>query len=987
MKRFWKRSRGSAVAAAFGRAVAFGAAALLGVAVAAAEEKKTDGGAQTTSTQTSAESEVKSDDSRRVYVFLSGGSDVAAWKRWNDEALALEKKKRNEGVLKRYIAEEDEKIAEEQKAFKAAREKRLQEVEPRDWRQALEEDRRSASERAEARLALEIAAELERDVLSQTKIDWEAVSLDGAKISDEGAFYSPIHMDFVWTDKEKEPPFFPSWRFGIPATLADVKRTKSWREKTLRDVGLDYALPGESFVGWTFDNCRFGSREKTFMSLRFNTCDFADATISGEFWPSGAITFEQFAATRTFKESAKSGKSENGEKNEGGENVATNLNAPRFHFHFAVDGWEFGDLKNVRNEALRGGSKALPLWPGSSDNAWNDRVWPDDPILAELARKADPSSGLTTTPAVLFERFPANAATGSTWRNSQYYKDKSLADVAFCGWLNDGDFSGFNLTNAVVFAPNANLGFKLDGATIRGLRVVDGRGSEGAITKEALYSTKSWKEKNLRGVRFTSAFDLRGVDFSGCDLTGAYFATSLEGANFDGATITKCRFERWCWADAAEDDDLSQNALTVELLEKSANGRKAKEDENLAWLVSVRFPSEIQNRLDRRRFEAREAFARKDFSGATLRFRDMSGWDLKGFNLSGCEIITSSLEGADLTGATIDGATFTQLVGDKKINELQSLNLSRMKVLLTGAQLASTTTYERDDWRGVSLIGKLDFNGFKFGNWKGARIIQYGGFEGADFNDAEIYGVFHSTYPRPEYVEKTRTFKEGRLNYDDFFYSKKEVEELQRRHKLFKEKGAEALEAEDAALDAAFNDPRTFYVYLQKPIDEAVTSGKRPESAQLRAFSLEYKRARWEKKYLEDKKKDGTFDRYCNEEKAKGASETDAATKAEERLRREQAKTAEVSSRESGPYPWENATLDGATISNVNGLRFDGSDELVFGVPARYFFLTQTTNWRGKTLKNVRILGGFERSEFSGWRLENCEFFESAEAASVSGDE
>ena len=98
------------------------------------------------------------------------------------------------------------------------------------------------------------------------------------------------------------------------------------------------------------------------------------------------------------------------------------------------------------------------------------------------------------------------------------------------------------MTNAVVFAPNANLGFKLDGATIAGLRVVDGRGSEGAITKETLYSTKSWKEKNLRGVRFTSAFDLRGVDFSGCDLTGAYFATSLEGANFDGATITKCRF-------------------------------------------------------------------------------------------------------------------------------------------------------------------------------------------------------------------------------------------------------------------------------------------------------------------------------------------------------------------------------------------------------------------------------------------------------------
>ncbi|MBR4976697.1 MAG: pentapeptide repeat-containing protein, partial [Thermoguttaceae bacterium] len=553
----------------------------------------------------------------------------------------------------------------------------------------------------------------------------------------------------------------------------------------------------------------------------------------------------------------------------------------------------------------------------------------------------------------------------------------------------------------VVFAPNANLGFKLDGATIAGLRVVDGRGSEGAITKETLYSTKSWKEKNLRGVRFTSAFDLRGVDFSGCDLTGAYFATSLEGANFDGATITKCRFERWCWADAPEDDDLSQNALTVELLEKTANGRKAKEDENLAWLLSVRFPNEIQNRLDRRRFEASEAFARKDFSGATLRFRDMSGWDLKGFDLSGCEIITSSLEGADLTGATIDGATFTQLVGDKKINEPQTLNLSRMKVLLTGAQLASTTNYERDDWRGVSLNGKLDFNGFKFGNWKGARIIQYGGFEGADFTDAEIYGVFHSTYPRPEYVEKTRTFKEGRLNYDDFFYSKKEVEELQRRYKLFKEKGAEALQAEDDAWKAALADERIFYVYLRNALNGAAAAGasslaersgtalqvdsasglifesENDAKAKKTALSFEIDRARREHNYLKKKKDDGTFKKYCDEETAKGASQADAEAKATERLQREMATEEEIVVRELGGFNWELANLDGAIISDVNGLKFEGSDRLVFGVPAQYYFLYRTKNWTEKRWRGVRFLGGFKPSDFDGWTLENCEFGDS----------
>ncbi|MBQ7109780.1 MAG: pentapeptide repeat-containing protein [Thermoguttaceae bacterium] len=1005
MKRLEKRSRGSGSAAALCRAVAFGLAALLGVATVAAAEEKTNVGDKAAQAQTSANSSVKEDDSRRVYVFLNEGSDNAAWKRWREEALALEKKKRKEGVLNRYNAEENEKIAEERKAFNEEWEKRAQETRRRDWRQTLEEDRRSASERAEARLAGDVAEELERDVLPRIEIDWEAVSLDGATIRDEEAVYFPIHIDFVGNDKEKEPPFYSSWRFGIPATLADVKRTKSWREKTLRNVGLGSALPGESFVGWTFENCRFGLQGKPFMSLRFNTCDFADASISGDFWPSGAITFEQFAATRTFKEGATSGKNANGEKSENAENVAKNPNVPRLQFQFAVDGWEFGALENVRTSSFSDGQGRLQISPGASESAWNDRVWPGDPILAELARKADPSSGLTTTPAVSFERFPTDAATGRIWRNSQYYKDKSLAGVAFCGWLNGGDFSGFDLTNAVVFAPNANLGFKLDGATIRGLRVVDGRGSEGAITKEALYSTKSWKQKNLRGVRFTSTFDLRGADFSGCDLTDAYFATSLEGAKFDGATINGCRFERWCWADAPEGDDLSQRPLTVELLEKSANGRGAQE--NLASLIGVEFPEEIQNRLDRRRFESREAFAKKDFSGATLRFRDMSGWDLRGFDLSGCEIITSSLEGADLTGATIDGATFTQLVGDKKINEYQSLNLSRMKVLLTGAQLASTTTYERDDWRGVSLIGKLDFTGFKFGNWKGARINQYGGFEGADFTDAEIYGVFHSTYPRPEYVEKTRTFKEGRLNYDEFFYSEREVAELQRRYALFKEKGAEALQAEDDAWEAALADKRIFYVYLRNSLNGAAAAGASSLSersgsasqvdsasglmfekesdaeAKKTATAFEIERAGRERRYLKRKKDDGTFKKYCDEEKAKGASDRDAEAKATERLQRETAAEEEIVVRGRGWFNWELANLDGAIISDVNGLRFEGSEQLVFGVPAQFYFLYRTKNWTEKRWRGVRFLGGFKPSDFEGWTLENCEFGDSPKPSDV----
>ncbi|MBR2004102.1 MAG: pentapeptide repeat-containing protein, partial [Thermoguttaceae bacterium] len=378
---------------------------------------------------------------------------------------------------------------------------------------------------------------------------------------------------------------------------------------------------------------------------------------------------------------------------------------------------------------------------------------------------------------------------------------------------------------------------------------------------------------------------------------------------------------------------------------------------------------------------------------------DMSGWDLKGFDLSGCEIITSSLEGADLTGATIDGATFTQLVGDKKINELQSLNLSRMKVLLTGAQLASTTTYERDDWRGVSLNGKLDFTGFKFGDWKGARVMQYGGFEGADFTDAEIAGVFRGTRPLPKQVEKTRTFKEGRIALAG--YRTRDLAELQRRYALFKAKGAEALQAEDDALEAALNDKRVFYVYLRNAHNGAAASGASSRSERLGAtsqvdsasglifekesdaeakkvaLSFEIDRAGREHRYLKRKKDDGTFKKYCDEETAKGASQADAEAKATERLQREAAAEEEIVLRNRGGINWELANLDGAIISDVNGLKFEGSDRLVFGVPARYYFLYRTKNWTEKRWRGVRFLGGFKPSDFDGWTLENCEFDDS----------
>ena len=66
--------------------------------------------------------------------------------------------------------------------------------------------------------------------------------------------------------------------------------------------------------------------------------------------------------------------------------------------------------------------------------------------------------------------------------------------------------------------------------------------ARGGFTKEQLYSTASYQQKNLRGIGL-SGNDLTGWDFSGQDLTGADLGGStLTNANLAGAMVTGASF-------------------------------------------------------------------------------------------------------------------------------------------------------------------------------------------------------------------------------------------------------------------------------------------------------------------------------------------------------------------------------------------------------------------------------------------------------------
>jgi hypothetical protein len=100
--------------------------------------------------------------------------------------------------------------------------------------------------------------------------------------------------------------------------------------------------------------------------------------------------------------------------------------------------------------------------------------------------------------------------------------------------LTDWDFSGQDLTGADLgesTLTNANLA----GATVTGASFF-GTTSQG-FTREQLYSTESYQQKDLRGIGLTSN-DLSGWDFSGQDLRNANFRWSrLTNANFSFADL------------------------------------------------------------------------------------------------------------------------------------------------------------------------------------------------------------------------------------------------------------------------------------------------------------------------------------------------------------------------------------------------------------------------------------------------------------------
>ena len=418
-------------------------------------------------------------------------------------------------------------------------------MDPQPWKRALR------------RAAAESWRRIEREFWPSVaeKIDWENLNLDGARFDFRpevaGAYDSEnndVYAKFGGFFGELDGlPF--CW--GIPATLEQLERTKSWREKTLRDAEFYRVFTDASFVGWTFENCRFeanrygrgaarfeltdgtgfkpemrapgdlwhssGKESKSDKIVGYDACDFTDATLRNVYFDRAAtITFEQFAATRSYKED---------------EIIAK--------FGFTIAGWDFSG-KNVGDLLFETGMY--------------------EPELSAIRRKGGKTGWASLKlDGARFEprgyRTYRRWLPDSLWRSSRRFREKDLSGATFDVELNGGDFSGFDLTGATMLLAQDPPKWRLDGATIRGLKFVvrDPRfvhRFRGALDAETLRSTKSWQDKDLRDVHFTEIFNFDGIDdLSGFDLRGARFAfVEAEKIDLTGAKLDGCRFdssERW----------------------------------------------------------------------------------------------------------------------------------------------------------------------------------------------------------------------------------------------------------------------------------------------------------------------------------------------------------------------------------------------------------------------------------------------------------
>ena len=284
--------------------------------------------------------------------------------------------------------------------------------------------------------------------------------------------------------------------------------------------------------------------------------------------------------------------------------------------------------------------------------------------------------------------------------SGQTFSNKSLNNSSWIGATAIGtDYSSSKLTSANF--TNANLTeARFFDATLTSAdftnAIVKGTCFSG-LTKEQLYSTSSYKNKDLSGIGFSMADDLSGWNFTGQNLTNSYLSNIyLTGADFSNALINNGNF--------CASSGLSSVNFTNAIISGSN------------FTVTT---------FTKEQLYSTKSYKDKDLSGCRFDGNDMTNWDFSGQNLTKSSFSNSTLTSINFTDAIIKGA---------------SLEAST----LTKEQLYSTKSYKDKDLSGCIFFSN-DLSGWDFSGQNlssthfGSATLTDANFSNADLRGASMY--------------------------------------------------------------------------------------------------------------------------------------------------------------------------------------------------------------------------------------------------------
>ena len=154
---------------------------------------------------------------------------------------------------------------------------------------------------------------------------------------------------------------------------------------------------------------------------------------------------------------------------------------------------------------------------------------------------------------------------------------------------------------------------------------------QNGFTESQLYSTKSYQDKNLTGVKFGSN-DLSGWKFNDQNLSSAYFAGAiLTNSNFSNAKLSSASFDFTTLTNA---------------------------DFTNAIINGTDFTGTVSRGFTESQLYSTKSYQNKDLTGIILIFNDLSDWNFDGQNLQNSYFARTVLDNTDFSGADLRGASF-----------------------------------------------------------------------------------------------------------------------------------------------------------------------------------------------------------------------------------------------------------------------------------------------------------------------------------------